>query len=246
MTIIHEPGTNNELAIERKINLRTNSMALTQHNAQKWMDKGTKINTKRAFRPESPINKADRMSDESPTKVDRQKDDDTGAVSQGSTSPTKKWGKTRTSMKTTPRDNNTITAGQTTATTKPNIAHKSSLSTRKMRPGKKLRNTAHFGYKTNYQTIDYHLVPGKFGLEKASLTIEVSEHPSKIYRPVFGVERHAPRINRYAVRPSFVDDKKNPNNDNKFEIFDRSPHCLSKNTHQPVLHMAKITRRNIA
>jgi hypothetical protein len=47
------------------------------------MDKGTKIVSKRLRidKPESPMNKMDRLSDESPTKVDRQKDDDTGAVS---------------------------------------------------------------------------------------------------------------------------------------------------------------------
>lgn len=62
---------------------------------------------------------------------------------------------------------------------------------------------------------------------------------------MFGVARHAPRINRYAARAPFVDERRNPNNDNKFEIFDRSPNCLSKNRHAPVLHMARITKRNL-
>lgn len=48
-----------------------------------------------------------------------------------------------------------------------------------MRPSKRSpRNNLAFGYKTNYQTIDYHLISGKVGLEKASLSIEVNEHPS--------------------------------------------------------------------
>ncbi len=67
------------------------------------------------------------------------------------------------------------------------------------------------------------MVAGKEGIDKASLTIEINEHPSKIHQPIFGVARHAPKINRYAPRAPFVDEKRNPNHDMKFEIFNRSP-----------------------
>jgi hypothetical protein len=42
-----------------------------------------------------------------------------------------------------------------------------SLSARKKRPKKKSPQTVNrFGYKTNYQTIDYHVVNGKDGIDK--------------------------------------------------------------------------------
>ena len=65
-----------------------------------------------------------------------------------------------------------------------------------------------------------------------------------MYNSIFGVTRHAPKINRYSNRPTFVDDRRNPCNDSKFENINRSPACLSKNKHMPVMNFAKLTKRN--
>ena len=69
------------------------------------------------------------------------------------TTPNKKWNR-NTTMNMTMQPPSTEVAVQ-------------SLSARKKRPKKKSPQTVNrFGYKTNYQTIDYHVVNGKDGIDK--------------------------------------------------------------------------------
>ena len=50
----------------------------------------------------------------------------------------------------------------------------------------------------------YHLVPGKVGLERASFEMQLNEHPATIFNKSYHVDRHAPRLHKYAQRPSII------------------------------------------
>ena len=100
--------------------------------------------------------------------------------------------------------NNTMTSIPTQT-----IMHKTLKSPTRKKKG--LAKGSNWAYRTNMMGERFHVVPGIHGLERASLSIELNEHPATIFEKQYPVHRHPPRLNKYAKRPSLVADNAAPN-----------------------------------
>lgn len=85
---------------------------------------------------------------------------------------------------------------------------------------------------------------GKFGIERASYSIEPNDHPSVLLGKNFHIDRVAPAFIKYAPRAPFASEKFPPNAA-RFDLINRSPGCLSSMKHTQELDFDKYTRRNI-
>ena len=89
-------------------------------------------------------------------------------------------------------------------------------------------NSVDYGYKSLWKSPDYHLVNGKFGLERTSLFVERNNDDK--FKQVEKVDRHPAQIAKYMDRIPIASDRYPPN-EQRFLNINKMPEVSTMKKH---------------